>query len=238
MHKLTCILIEDEEPAQIVLQSYLKKVEWVELVSVFTDGIDAIDYLKDHEVDLIILDIQIPWINGIELLKIMKNPPQVIITTAYSHYAVEAFDLDVRDYLMKPISFERFVKALTRVSAAPEARQIHLLQPAESQEGFAFFNVNKMMVRVSFDDIRFIESMKEYIYIHVSNDRVITKLGIGEAEKMLSRNFLRVHRSFIVNLEKITAYNAEEIFIGKVSIPIGTNYKKSVEAVLTSRTLN
>src|SRR5690606_28210615 len=134
------------------------------------------DYLKMNDVDLIFLDIQVPSLNGIDFLKILKNPPQVIITSAYSQYALDAFDLDVRDYLMKPISFERFLKAIGRIAPKPDTSQIYQLGdlPHASDEAFAFFNVNKTKVKVKFKEILYVESMREYVYIHTLHDKVIT----------------------------------------------------------------
>jgi len=232
MAKVNCIIIEDEKPAQEVLKSFIAKTEWINLAGVFGDAVEALDFLKKNDVDLIFLDIQSPGITGLEFLKIVKNPPQIIITTAYSQYAIEAFELDVRDYLMKPFSFDRFLKAVNRITPAPDVAQVHQLQKVTTEKSFAFFNVNKVMVKVMFDDILYVESMREYVYIHLPENKVITKIGISEFEKLLTRNFLRVHRSFVVNTDKITAYTAEEIFINKISIPIGTNYKKLVEAFL------
>jgi two-component system, LytTR family, response regulator len=226
---LTCIVIEDEKPAQEVLTSYISKTDWLSLISVFDDAIAAMDFLKKNEVDVIFLDIQIPGLSGIEFLKILRNPPQVIITSAYSEYALDAFELDVRDYLKKPFSFERYLKAANRVTLKPDPSQIHQLgNNATTEESFAFFNVNKLMVKVRFNDIRYVESMREYVYIHLENEKIITKMGIGEMEKLLGDDFVRTHRSYMVNIDKVTAYNAEEIFIGKISLPIGTNYKKQV----------
>ncbi|MBI1769706.1 MAG: response regulator transcription factor [Bacteroidetes bacterium] len=231
MNKIQCIIIEDEKPAQEVLQSFLARTEWIDLKATFDDAISALDYLKTHDTDLIFLDIQVPSLSGIDFLKIVKNLPQVIITTAYSQHAIEAFELDVRDYLMKPFSFERFLKAVNRVAAKPDAKQVYQMNQAETaKNSFAFFNVNKTMVKVLFGEILHVESMREYIYIHTVKGRVITKMGIGEMEKMLGEGFLRIHRSYLVNCDKITSYNAEEIFIDKVSLPIGPNYKKFVEA--------
>ena len=232
MAKVNCIIIEDEKPAQEVLKSFIAKTEWINLAAVFGDAVEAMDFLKKNEVDLIFLDIQIPGITGLEFLKIVKNPPQIIITTAYSQYAIEAFELDVRDYLMKPFSFDRFLKAVNRVTPKPDVSQIHQFQNVVTERSFAFFNVNKVMVKVMFDDILYVESMREYVYIHLPDNKVVTKMGIGEMEKLLTQNFLRVHRSFIVNTNKITAYNAEDVFINKILIPIGTNYKRLVEAYL------
>ncbi len=236
MPKLSCIIIEDEKPAQEVLKSYIAKTDWISLESAFDDAIGAIEFLKKREVDFLLLDIEIPGVNGLEFLKILKNPPQVIFTTAYSAHAIEAFELEAVDYLMKPVSFDRFLKAVNRITSKPETNQVHQLQNIVTETSFAFFNVNKVMVKVKFDDILYIESMREYVYINMPDNKVITKIGIGEMEKMLTPNFLRAHRSFLVNTNKITAYNAEEIFVGKNSIPIGINFKKMVEAVLRGKT--
>lgn len=234
MTKMTCIIIEDEKPAQEVLKSFIAKTEWISLVAEFGDAIEALDFLKKNDVDLIFLDIQMPGITGLDFLKIVKNSPQVIITTAYSEYAVQAFELDVRDYLMKPFSFDRFLKAVNRITHKPDPSQIHQFQNVVTEKSFAFFNVNKLMVKVMFSNIRYVESMREYVYIHTESEKVITKMGIGEIEKLLAANFLRTHRSYLVNTDKVTAFNAEEVFINKISIPIGVNYKKIVETVLIS----
>lgn len=230
MNKIQCIIIEDEKPAQEILKSFLARVEWIELKETFDDAIAALEYLGSHEPDLIFLDIQMPSLTGIDFLKVTKNLPQVIITTAYSQYAVDAFELDVRDYLMKPFSFERFLKAINRVTVKPDLKQVFEIRNSETTlHSFAFFNVNKTMVKVMFNEVLYIESMREYIYIHTPTGKVITKMGIGEIEKILSVGFLRVHRSFLVNQNKVTSYNAEEIFIDKISLPIGPNYKKAIE---------
>lgn len=240
MHKIQCIIIEDEKPAQEVLISLIARVDSLELKATFDDAVAALDYLKVKEVDLIFLDIQIPSLNGIDFLKVIKNPPQVIITSAYSQYALDAFDLDVRDYLMKPISFERFLKAIGRITPRPEARQIYQLGERQqpSEDAFAFFNVNKTKVRVKFKEILYVESMREYVYIHIRHDKVITKRGIGEMERMLGQDFIRIHRSFLVNENKVTAYNAEEVFIENRSIPIGGSYKKLVEAAFSKNLIS
>lgn len=227
MAKIRCIVIEDEEPAQEVLKSFIAKTEWLHLAAVFNDAIEAMDFLKKNEIELIFLDLQIPGITGLEFLKIVKSQ-QVIITTAYSEYALQAFELDVRDYLMKPFSFDRFLKAVNRITPKPDNTQIHQFQNVVTEKSFAFFNVNKIMVKVMFDDILYVESMREYVYIHLPDTKVITKMGIGEMEALLTPNFLRIHRSFLVNTHKITAYTAEEVFIKKNAMPIGTNYKKIV----------
>lgn len=233
MAKLNCILVEDELPAQDVLKSYIEKLEWLNVAGCFSDALKALDFLKQNEVDVIFLDIQMPKVSGLEFLKILKNPPQVIITTAFSNYAIEAFELDVRDYLMKPFSFDRFLKSINRLSHKPDPSQVHHLQSVTTEKSFAFFNVNKTMVRVHFGDVLYVESMREYVYIHISaGAKVVTKMKMSDMEDLLGSAFLRIHRSFIVNLVKVTAFNAEEIWLDKVSLPIGVNYKKLVESNL------
>lgn len=219
-------------PAQDVLKSYIDRAEWLELKGSFCNTFEALEYLNKNEVELIFLDIQMPKVSGIEFLRVLKNPPSIIITTAYSNYAIEAFEMDVRDYLMKPFSFDRFLKAVSRISPNPDPAHVHQFQHVTLEKGFAFFNVNKTMVKVLFRDVWYVESMREYIYIHNQSGKVVTKMTMGDVEKILGNGFLRIHRSFIVNLDKITAYNAEEVLIEKISLPIGVNYKKIVESIL------
>jgi len=230
MNKINCIIIEDEAPAQDVLKSFINRVEWLNLSADFDNALSALEYLSGHDVDLVFLDIQMPSLNGIEFRRSAKNLPQVILTTAYSGYAIEAFDLDVTDYLVKPISFARFLKALSRVEKTPDPKSVYqMTMGGLPSQSVAFFNVNKTMVKVKFDEVLYIESMREYVYIHLPGNKIITKMGIGEMEKILSDKFLRVHRSYIVNKDKITSYSAEEIFVDKISLPIGPNYKKLIE---------
>lgn len=232
MPDITCIVIEDEKPAQEVLKSFLQKTEWIKLAAVFDDAVSALDYLKKNEVDLIFLDIQIPTLTGLEFLKIIKDPPQVIITSAYSQYAIEAFELDVRDYLMKPFSFDRFLKAVNRIATRPDpatVQQFNSKTHSSADKSFAFFNVKKTMTKVMFNDILYVESMREYVYLHTTRGKVVTKMSTADMEKLLGPGFVRIHRSFIVNIEKITAYNAEDVFVDQVALPIGVNYKKYVD---------
>lgn len=238
MPAIRCIVIEDEKPAQEVLKSFIARTDWLSLLAVFEDAVGAMDYLKKNEVDLIFLDIQIPTLTGMEFLKILKNPPQIIITTAYSEYAIEAFELDVRDYLMKPFSFDRFLKAAHRITAQPDPSLIYQVQRNGTPErSFAFFNVNKTMVRVLYDDILYVESMREYVYIHTLKGKTITKMSTHEIERLLGAEFVRIHRSFIVNVKKVTAFNAEEVFLNAISLPIGVSYKKQVESIFKKHLL-
>lgn len=236
MIRITCVILEDEVPAQEVLKSFIAKVEWLELRGVFNDALEALEFFKANSADVIFLDIQVPELTGLEFLRVLKNPPQVIITSAYSDHAIEAFELEVRDYIMKPFSFDRFLKSVNRIAAQPDPGLIHQFQAVGADKDFAFFNVNKTMVKVFLDDILFIESMREYIYIHTATGKIITKFALSEVEKLLGSSFIRIHRSFIVNVSRIDAYNAEEIIIEKKSLPIGVNFKKIVESMLSQFT--
>jgi DNA-binding LytR/AlgR family response regulator len=227
MQKVTCLVIEDEKPAQEILRTFISKTDWLVLSGVFDDAVEALEYLRSHPVDLMFLDIQLPSLTGLQFLKTLTDPPQVIITTAYSEFALDAFELQVMDYLKKPFSFERFLKAVNRLTIAADATGSH-----DTQQPFGFFNVNKTMKKVMFDDLLYVESMREYIYLHTSKGKVVTKMSTHEIEKVLGSRFLRVHRSFIVNINKVTAFNAEEVFIESKNIPIGISYKKQVDEVL------
>jgi two-component system, LytTR family, response regulator len=231
MEKVTCVIIEDEKPAQEILRTFIGKTDWLSLEGVFNDAVEALEYLRNNDVNLLFLDIQLPSLTGLQFLRTLSDPPAVIITTAYSEYALDAFELRVLDYLKKPFSFDRFLKAVNRYPAGGDPKIESKNVPSGNQL-FGFFNVNKTMKKVMFDDLLYVESMREYIYLHTTKGRVITKMSTHEIESILGERFLRIHRSFIVNIDKVTAFNAEEIFIDVKNIPIGISYKKQVDEVL------
>jgi DNA-binding LytR/AlgR family response regulator len=230
MEKVSCLIIEDEKPAQEILRTFVDKTDWLSLEGVFNDAVEALEYLRNNKVGLLFLDIQLPSLTGLQFLRTLPDPPAVIITTAYSEYALDAFELHVLDYLKKPFSFDRFLKAVNRYPSAESKADNKAL--GNGSQAFGFFNVNKTMKKVMFDELLYVESMREYIYLHTSKGRVITKMSTHEIEAILGERFLRIHRSFIVNIDKITAFNAEEIFIDVKNIPIGISYKRQVDEVL------
>ena len=228
MSKIKCIIIEDEPLAVKVLSDYISQVPFLELQGTFKDAILASDYLRNNTTDLIFLDIHLPKLKGMAFLKTLTHPIAVIITTAYHQYAVEGFDLNVTDYLLKPFDFERFLKAVTKVQTAESER----LKPIESQEvkDFIFINVQKKKVKILFSEIVYIESQHEYIKIITTKKEYISKMSTHEIEALLPANlFLRIHRSFIVSINKIESYTAETIEVNGVSIPIGRGYKDIIE---------
>lgn len=230
MSKIKCIIIEDEPLAAKILTDYISQVPFLELKGAFKDAILATDYLRHTGVDLIFLDIHLPKLKGMAFLKTLPNPPAVIITTAYHQYAVEGFNLNVTDYLLKPIEFERFLVAVNKVRGVHAARQ----EPAEEtgSRDFIFINVQKKKVKILFSDIIYIESQREYIRIVTTRQEYLSKTSTHEIESLLPPHlFKRVHRSFIVSIRRIDSYTAEMIEIGGVSIPIGKGYRDGMESL-------
>src|SRR5580658_10263848 len=219
MSKITCIVIEDEPLAVKVLTDYIADVPFLELQGTFKDAILATDYLRHTDVDLIFLDIHLPKLKGMSFLKTLVNPPAVIITTAYHQYAVEGFSLNVTDYLLKPIEFERFLVAVTKVrKAIPEAAPGPREELREKRD-FFFISVQKKKIRIQFDDILYVESQREYVKIMTVKGEYLTKMSTREIEALLpAALFRRVHRSFIVSLQRIESYSAEMVEVGGVSI--------------------
>jgi DNA-binding LytR/AlgR family response regulator len=228
MSKIKCIIIEDEPLAVKVLTDYISQVPFLELQGAFKDAILATDYLRHTSVHLIFLDIHLPKLKGMSFLKTLSNPPAVIITTAYHQYAVEGFNLNVTDYLLKPFDFERFLVAVTKVRTVHTAKQ----EPVDDAgpRDFVFINVQKKKVKILFSEIVYIESQREYIKIITTRHEYISKMSTHEIEAMLPAHlFKRVHRSFIVSIRRIESYTAEMIEINGVSIPIGKGYRDVME---------
>lgn len=228
MSEIKCIIIEDEPLAVKILSDYILQVPFLELQGAFKDAILATDYLRSNHTDLIFLDIHLPKLKGMAFLKTLTHPPAVIITTAYHQYAVEGFNLNVTDYLLKPFDFERFLIAITKVKTAEREKQ----QTSESQEikDFIFLNAERKRVKILFSEIVYIESQLEYIKIITTKKEYILKMSTHEIEVLLPANlFKRVHRSFIVSISKIESYTAEMVEVNGVAIPIGRSYRDSIK---------
>jgi two-component system, LytTR family, response regulator len=228
MSNIKCIIVEDEPLAAKVLADYISQVPFLELQGTFKDAILATEFLHDHTVDLIFLDIHLPKLKGMAFLKTLTHPPAIIITTAYHQYAVEGFNLNVTDYLLKPFEFERFLVAVNKVRMTqkekPEANE------PEEKKDHLFLNVQKKKVKISFSDIVYIESQKEYIRIVTTKKEYISKMSTHEIESLLPvQLFKRIHRSFIVSVSKIDSYTAEEVEVNGITIPIGRGYRDSME---------
>jgi len=230
MSKIKCIIVEDEPLAVKVLSDYISQVPFLELHGSFKDAILATDYLRSNAVDLIFLDIHLPKLKGMAFLKTLTNPPAVIITTAYHQYALEGFNLNVTDYLLKPFEFERFLVAVTRVKITQTEKHRSIEEPAEKDH--LFLNVQKKKVKILFSEILYIESQREYIKIVTTKKEYISKMSTHEIESLLPANlFKRIHRSFIVSVSKIESYTAEAVEVNGISIPIGRGYKDVIDSL-------
>jgi DNA-binding LytR/AlgR family response regulator len=233
MLKYSCIIVEDEPLAAEVLTDYVKQVPFLVMKAVCVDAIYAMEMLQTEKIDLIFLDIHLPKLKGFEFLESLKSPPRVIITSAYKEYALQAFELNVIDYLLKPIRFSRFLKAVNKLRQEQETGLSVSAPAAPHERNYFFFNVGKKKVKVFLDEILYIESLREYVRITTREKGILTKFQLSEIEELLSRNnFLRVHRSFIVSKDKISAFTATDVEINNKSIPIGRSYKELVIAVL------
>ena len=228
MSKIKCIIVEDEPLATKILSDYISQVPFLELQGTFKDAILATDYLREHHPDLIFLDIHLPKLKGMAFLKTLAHPPEVIITTAYHQYAVEGFNLNVTDYLLKPFEFERFLTAVTKVRTAQHEKK----KPVEAEEikDHLFLNVQKKKVKILFSEIIYIESQQEYIKMVTTKKVYFSKVTTSEMEAILPANlFKRIHRSYIVSIQKIDSYNSEMVEVNGISIPIGRSYRHIIE---------
>ena len=222
MSKIKCIIVEDEPLAVKVLADYIGQTPFLELQGSFKDALLAAEYLRGETTDLMFLDSHLPKLKGMAFLRTLAQPPAVIITTAYHQYAVEGFELNVTDYLLKPVEYERFLAAVNKVSAAVAVGGV--------ERDFIFVPVQKKRVKILFDDIIYIESQREYIRIRTVQGEYLTKMGTQEIESLLPvQLFRRVHRSYIVAIRRIESYTAEMIEMGGVSIPIGKGYRDGME---------
>lgn len=230
MSKIKCIIIEDEPLAVKILSDYISQVPFLELQSTFKDAILATGYLQDNHTDLIFLDIHLPKLKGMAFLKTLSDQPAVIVTTAYHQYAVEGFNLNVTDYLLKPFEFERFLVAVNKIKT--KQREKHRLTESAETKDFIFLNVQKKKVKILFSEILYIESQREYIKIVTAKRAYLSKMSTQKIELLLpSKQFKRIHRSFIVSLDKIESYTAETVEINGISIPIGRGYKYIIESL-------
>ncbi len=218
---MKCLIVDDEPLAQEVLENYVQRVEELQLVKKCSNAMQAMQVLHKDKVDLIFLDIQMPAMDGLSFLKSLKNPPSVILTTAYPKYAVQGYDLDVVDYLLKPISFERFLKA---VNKAIELRK-GVQEEASAQE-YLFLKVDNKLVKVNFSDIVYIEGMKDYLKVFVKDKLLVVHKTMKSIEDLLPKNkFIRVHKSYIVSLGVVNSIVGNMVEINGKEIPIGANYK-------------
>tara|TARA_R110002072_G_scaffold261355_1_gene420150 strand:+ start:4240 stop:4923 length:684 start_codon:yes stop_codon:yes gene_type:complete len=220
MNKLKCVIVDDEPMAREIIASYIDKSPNLELLESCKNASEAIEFMQDHKADLFFLDINMPEINGLSLAKIINSKGQIIFTTAYRDYAVDGFNLNVVDYLLKPISFDRFLEAVQKVSA-PEI--------IENDNDFMFVRADRKMVKIDFNSILYIESLSDYVKIFTTEKTIVIRETISSLqEKLPAKKFIRIHRSFIISFKKIDSYTNEFIEINQKALPISRSYKESV----------
>ena len=225
---IRCIIVEDESLAQDVIKSHLQKVDRFKLVGTYRNALEAKEALESEEVDLIFLDIQLPGMTGLNFLRSLSNPPLVVFTTAYPEYALESYEFNVIDYLLKPISFERFSKTIDKIMDGkiflPTEKDIQTFP-----RDHIFIKSNSKFFRVGFQDIQYIEGMKDYLKIHTAEHTIITHQTMGEMENVLPPDkFIRIHKSYIVAFAHIKSVFGNSVEMEKIMLPIGLNYKEKI----------
>lgn len=229
MPKIKCLILEDEKPAQGVLKKYIDELPYLELAAVHSNPLSAMESLQAEEIDLIFLDINLPKISGLNFLKSLNNPPEVIVTTAYPDYALEGFELNVADYLLKPISFERFLKAVSSLAGggggtAPRISPDDSGAPARR---YTFEKADNTIYKIAYDRIRYIESDRDYVHLHLEEEDYMFRQSLKHWMGILpEQDFSQVHKSFIVNISQIDRITGNRIVMGEEIIPIGRNYKE------------
>lgn len=235
MKNIRCIVVDDEPLAIGLLEKHIQQIPQLDLIASCWNALQAFALLKEEAIDLIFLDIQMPGLDGIEFVKSLPHKPHIIFTTAYRDYAVESYELDVMDYLLKPITFNRFFKSINKY--LDKINQPSFVTNASQEkepmvEPFIYVNTNRKYVKVPFLEVLYVESLKDYVRIFLKGQEIVTKDKISDFEKKLPNYFLRIHRSFIINTQKITAFTAHDIEVNGQEIPIGISYKKEVMAFL------
>lgn len=236
--KWKCLLVDDEPPALKILEQYISLVDQFEIAGACNNAFQAMDILQKNKIDVIFLDIQMPKLTGTSFLKTLPHPPHVIFTTAYKEFASEAFDLDAIDYLVKPFSIERFLKAVNKITQVSKSTPVETTKQVTAPDnGFLYFRSERKMIKVMLEEILYVESIKDYIQIHRVNDKpLLVKQSISALEAMLPAHlFVRIHRSYIVALSKVTAYTNQDVEIGKIEIPIGRLYSAALKGIAPNR---
>lgn len=232
MDKIKCLLVDDEPPAIELLEKYASLIDQLDVVGTAASAVNAFDFLSREQVDLIFLDIQMPVLNGIDFIKTLQHPPAIILTTAYREYAIDGYDLNIIDYLLKPIPFERFLRAVERYKSRFRSQPVTEVQNPSSPDYF-FCNVNRNKHKIYFDQILFLESLKDYVRIHMREETLVVKGNLGSYMKILpSEKFIRIHRSYAVAHRLVSSFNQHEVHIGNQTIPLGGSYRATFQKIM------
>jgi len=232
--KTKCIIVDDEPLAIKVIKNHLLNFDDIEIVAECNNAIEADKILRDKNIDLIFLDIEMPKVSGFDFLKSLKKQTKIIIVTAYRNYALKGYEYDIVDYLLKPVSFDRFYKAIKKFYKQQKMSEVQVFGDiSKSGNPFAYFNEDKTIHKIYLDDILYIESFREYIKVHTSEKSIMTKLPISKIEeKLKDHEFIRIHKSFVISVCKIKSFNSRIITINNNELPIGRTYKEMVMKTL------
>jgi len=231
MTKIKCLIVDDEPPAIDLLEKYVSMVDQLEVIGTCQSAVKAFDLLAEKDVDLMFLDIRMPMLNGLDFIKTLKDPPSIILTTAYREYALDSYDLDIIDYLLKPIAFDRFLKGVDRYRSKSSLTDD---QSIPKLSNHIFLNINRTQHKVDLEEILYVESLKDYTRLHmINNENLVVKGNLGSTLKLLPNNrFIRIHRSYAIALDKVKSYNQSEIELQNVKIPIGISYRDGLKGLI------
>ncbi len=232
--KTKCVIIDDEPLAIKVIKNHLQSFEDVEIVAECSNALDVDKIIRSRHVDLIFLDIEMPKVSGFDFIKSLTKPPKIIIVTAYRNYALKSYEYDIVDYLLKPVSFDRFYQAMTKFFKQQKDSDINVFEEtSKNANPFIYFNEDKTIHKIYLEEILYLESFREYIKVHTLKKSVLTKLPISKIEEKLNEyEFIRVHKSYIISVSKVNYFNSRVIGINEIELPIGRTYKDSVMKVL------
>ena len=229
-HAFSCLIVDDEPMARDVIRRYVEKLPLLKLVGECSNAIDAIVFLQNNHVDLIFLDIRMPELLGTDLVKSLQNPPRIIFTSAYPEYALEGYELDVADYLLKPVKFERFIKAVHKAFRITEQEAPPQAAIQKTGSDMIYIRVDRKLVKIVLSELLFIESAKDYVKLFVQDRYYITRQTISSLEAMLNAHeFVRIHRSYIVAIDKVQSFNNESVTIQNKELPIGKFYRNDFQ---------
>lgn len=242
--KLNCVIIDDEHLARQYLKDYVSKVPFLELIGDFNSPLKALDLLKSNQVDLMFLDIEMPDITGVDFLKTLDRQPYVVMTTAYKEYALQGYELNVTDYLLKPFSFDRFLKAVNKVAELASQAKLPLKEKSgddqavspELHEDYLVIRADRKYYKINYDDLVYIEGQKAYVTLYTTTKQITALASLKELEDKLPRTqFIRTHKSFIVSIKRIHSLDGNMIEVGKKQLPVGRNYQKNVADIFGLR---
>lgn len=221
MDNIRCIIVDDEPLAIEILEEYIKKISWLDLVASLESGLEAIEFVEQHDIDLVFLDIQMPDLSGIKTAELLNNRCEIIFTTAYNQYAIEGFELEARDYLLKPISFDRFLKSVQRLKRQSS-------EPNQINSDYIFVKTEYKIKKIRFDEICYVEGMKDYLRIVTIDEKVMTLLSFAKLiPKLPARQFVRIHKSYVVAVDAIDSVEKGKVRVGEKLLPIGETHKEA-----------